>query len=66
MAFVNPEPDDNDEEDMEQIEIDSSPIEALATSHVDNDDVTICPICAVQLVGLFATVSFNTSPQIGH
>jgi hypothetical protein len=51
MALVDPE---TDEEDMEEIEIESSSPEVLQE---DSEGVATCPICALRLVGLFVTVS---------
>ena len=56
MALVDPEPDDNDEEEMKEIEIESSPPGAL--SSLQENGITTCPICALHLVGLFVSVRF--------
>jgi len=56
MALVDPEPDDNDEEDMKEIELESSPPGAL--SSLQENGITTCPICALHLVGLFVSVRF--------
>lgn len=51
MALVTPKPDDTDEENVEEIEIESSLLEQQ-----DSKSITNCPICTVHLVGLFVTV----------
>lgn len=66
MALVDPEPDNNDEEDVE-IEIESSSPECLQE---DSEGVSTCPICALHLVGLFVTVSLSVTytsyPSLQH
>jgi hypothetical protein len=56
MALADLEPDDNEEEDMAEIEIRSSPPGALASLQEDSEGIATCPICALRLVGLFVTV----------
>lgn len=51
MALVDPEPD---EENIDEIEINSSP---LGISSSQDESLTTCPICALHLVGLFTAVS---------
>lgn len=48
MALIDPEADEEEEEEMDDI---NSPVE------FSESDVTVCPICALRLVGLFVTVS---------
>lgn len=50
MALMEPELDEEEEEEMEDI---NSPIDMTEPSE---PKTTVCPICALRLVGLFATV----------